>query len=326
MIGVGTRAPDFALPRGAGGPTRFYGYVGGSPSVLLLAWTGDAAALAGRLREALGPGTSLHLIACARLPEDLDAFHDPEGAVHGAYGVSSATGPTAIVLDRNVRVAATQRLGHRDADLAGLVATVRELAVERPGAEVTHHAPVLLVPNALDGDLCDRLIAAWEAGDPAETGVETTADGRRVDALDHLRKRRRDLVVTDRELLRTLTSHVGRRVLPEVHKAFAYEADRFEGFKIGCYTDHDRGFFEAHRDNLSPATAHRRFALSLNLNDGYEGGGLCFPEYGPDLYRPGRGEALVFSGSHLHEVRPVTAGRRFVLLSFLFGSDARRSG
>ncbi len=108
--------------------------------------------------------------------------------------------------------------------------------------------------------------------------------------------------------------------MPEIQKAFAYKANRFEGFKIGCYTGDDAGFFAAHRDNLSPATAHRAFALSLNLNapEHYDGGGLRFPEYGPDLYRPRRGEALVFSGSHLHEVQPVTRGSRFVLLSFLF--------
>src|SRR5215218_7840664 len=45
------------------------------------------------------------------------------------------------------------------------------------------------------------------------------------------------------------------------------------------------------RDNLSPATAHRRFALTLNLNDGYQGGQLRFPEYGPELYRPAPGAA-----------------------------------
>src|SRR5215218_10306224 len=76
------------------------------------------------------------------------------------------------------------------------------------------------------------------------------------------------------------------------------------------------------RDNLSPATAHRRFALTLNLNDGYQGGQLRFPEYGPELYRPAPGAALLFSCSHLHEVLEVTAGRRFVLLSFLFGDEA----
>ena len=80
-----------------------------------------------------------------------------------------------------------------------------------------------------------------------------------------------------------------------------------------------RGVFRAHRDNLSPATAHRRFALSLNLNAGYEGGYLRFPEYGPHLYRPEAGGALVFACSHLHEVTEVSQGRRFVLLSFLFG-------
>jgi predicted 2-oxoglutarate/Fe(II)-dependent dioxygenase YbiX len=121
---------------------------------------------------------------------------------------------------------------------------------------------------------------------------------------------------------RELATRIGRRVLPELSKAFAYRASRFEGFKIACYQASDRGFFGAHRDNLSPATAHRRFALTLNLNDGYQGGQLRFPEYGPERYRPAAGAALVFSCSHLHEVLDVTAGRRFVLLSFLFGEEA----
>jgi hypothetical protein len=34
---------------------------------------------------------------------------------------------------------------------------------------------------------------------------------------------------------------------------------------------------------------------------------------------------LLFSCSHLHEVLEVTAGRRFVLLSFLFADEARGS-
>ena len=90
----------------------------------------------------------------------------------------------------------------------------------------------------------------------------------------------------------------------EVAKAFAYEATRFEGFKIARY-DAPEGRFLAHRDNLSPSTRHRRFALTLNLNDGYEGGRLRFPEYGPMLYRPPAGGALLFSCSLLHEVTPL---------------------
>jgi hypothetical protein len=137
-------------------------------------------------------------------------------------------------------------------------------------------------------------------------------------------QRRCDHVVQDPQRSRELAATIGRRVMPELSKAFAYRASRFEGFKIACYQASDRGFFRAHRDNLSPATAHRRFALTLNLNDGYEGGQLRFPEYGPELYRPATGAALLFSCSHLHEVLEVTAGRRFVLLSFLFGDEAPR--
>ena len=69
-------------------------------------------------------------------------------------------------------------------------------------------------------------------------------------------------------------------------------------------------------------SSHRVFALTLNLNDDYEGGQLRFPEYGNHLYRPDAGAALVFSCAHLHEVVDVTEGRRFVLLSFLSGGPA----
>ena len=140
--------------------------------------------------------------------------------------------------------------------------------------------------------------------------------------LDASYKRRRDHTVADPDLLRELSSTVGRRVMPEIRKAFSFRATRFEGFKIACYDASTGGFFRAHRDNLSPSTAHRVFALTINLNEAYDGGQLRFPEYGNQLYRPAAGAALVFSCDHLHEVLDVTAGRRFALLSFLYGEPA----
>src|SRR5215467_1274175 len=44
----------------------------------------------------------------------------------------------------------------------------------------------------------------------------------------------------------------------------------------------------------------------------------------PHLYRPAASGALVFACSHLHEVTEVRQGRRFVLLSFLFGEGESR--
>ena len=69
---------------------------------------------------------------------------------------------------------------------------------------------------------------------------------------------------------------------------------------------------------VPPDAAHRRFAVTINLDADYEGGCLHFPEFGEDLYRPQPGSAIVFSCGLLHEVTPVTAGCRHALLTFLW--------
>ena len=63
-------------------------------------------------------------------------------------------------------------------------------------------------------------------------------------------------------------------------------------------------------------TQKRRFAMSLNLNDGYEGGELWFPEYGKHKYLPAAGSGVIFSCSLLHEALPVTKGQRWVMVTF----------
>ena len=51
---------------------------------------------------------------------------------------------------------------------------------------------------------------------------------------------------------------------------------------------------------------------------------VSFPEYGPQKYKPTPGSALVFSASILHGVSPVTRGRRYVFLTFLFDEEAEK--
>jgi predicted 2-oxoglutarate/Fe(II)-dependent dioxygenase YbiX len=322
MVTRGERAADFIARRGDGQPTRFYGYAGGTPTVVVFSGAdGGPAARAVRddIVAALEQDVRAYVVATGPQIADDATFHDPDGMVHAAYGVDPADDLTVVVLDPNVRVATAYV--HRDPDttVSRVVSSVAEVTIAGDGQTIRGHAPVLFIPHALDPSLCTRLIDLWASSKTTETGVEATTGGTRGDSADRTRKRRRDHTVTDPDLLRTLSCHVGRRVMPELRKAFAYEAKQFEGFKIGCYRAEDEGFFTAHRDNISPTTAHRRFALTLNLNDDYDGGELRFPEYGIDRYRPAAGEALVFSGAHLHEVLPVSRGQRFVLLSFLFG-------
>ena len=308
---------------------RYYAHAGGRPALLVFA---DEACVA-RL-DALAKGLTaiddthltVHVVGPPALAgHDLPfpLLQDADGRAVAAYRTGGA--PTAFLLDPNLRVRATLPL----VDGARVAADVAELVAElvwddRRPREITTQAPLLVVPDVLDPEQCAELIAVWEQEGNSETGVEAAAGGGRTEQLNVQLKRRRDHVVQDPQRSRELAAAIGRRVMPELSKAFAYRASRFEGFKIACYQASDGGFFRAHRDNLSPATAHRRFALTLNLNDGYQGGQLRFPEYGPERYRPAAGAALVFSCSHLHEVLEVTAGRRLVLLSFLFGEEARR--
>jgi hypothetical protein len=312
---VGERAPDFVARGPSGQPARFYAHAGGRPLALLFgggAGDGDDPRLDGLVRRLAGRAeVALCRVTTGPVPESqIPVWSDPRGAVASAYGVAGGD-LTAVVLDPNLRVVGTVT----GDGLAGEVVALLERAVHRdPPVTVTAQAPVLLLPGALPPEWCQRLIDVWHQAGGVETGVERSGG----EVLDDAYKRRRDHTVRDPDLMRELSTVVGRRVMPEVRKAFGYRATRFEGFKIACYDAAAGGFFRAHRDNLTPATAHRAFALTLNLNDGYEGGQLRFPEYGNQLYRPDPGAALVFSCSQLHEVREVTAGHRFVLLSFLF--------
>ena len=327
LIARGERAPDFALPvDGQEGATRYYGLVGGRPAVLVLAGErpgGAVGDLIGRLPTLVAGDLDVHVVVGGSSPgqgatSELPAgtFQDAGGQVHEAYGVAFEDAPVVVVLDRNLRVLGAMPVGEVDSTLADVADTVPAPSHD-DGEPAPRLAPVLLVPDALDGDLREELMTRWETEGAVETGVETVVEGERAEATDVRRKRRRDIVITDRALQRRLTQHIGARVFPELEKAFAFRAGGFEGFKVGCYTAEDRGYFEAHRDNLSSGTAHRRFGLTINLNDDYAGGELRFPEYGPTRFRPAAGEALVFSGSHLHEVLPVERDRRFVLLSFV---------
>lgn len=327
LIARGERAPDFALPvAGQAGAIRYYSLVGGRPAVLVLAGEPRRDVvrdLMAQLLTLVAGDLDVHVVVAGSPPgqgvtSDLPAgtFHDPGGQVHEAYGVTFEDAPVVVVLDPNLRVLGAMPVDDIETtleDVVGIAPTTRD----DDGASATRQAPVLLVPDALAGELREQLMARWETEGAVETGVETVVEGERAEATDVRRKRRRDIVITDRALQRRLTQHIGARLFPELEKAFAFRAGGFEGFKVGCYTAEDRGYFEAHRDNLSAGTAHRRFGLTINLNDDYTGGELRFPEYGPTRFRPAAGEALVFSGSHLHEVLPVERARRFVLLSFV---------
>jgi predicted 2-oxoglutarate/Fe(II)-dependent dioxygenase YbiX len=206
---------------------------------------------------------------------------------------------------------------------AEAMATLAMLPPPAQHAGVPVHAPVLVLPRVFEPAFCRRLISLYEARGGGESGFMRDVDGKTVGILDPGHKRRKDLFLEEEEMQAAIRARLNARLVPEIRRAFQFKATRIERYIVACYDAADRGFFRAHRDNTTLGTAHRRFAVTINLNTGeYEGGDLCFPEFGPQTYRAPAGGAVVFSCSLLHEARPVTKGRRYACLPFLYDDEA----
>jgi predicted 2-oxoglutarate/Fe(II)-dependent dioxygenase YbiX len=183
---------------------------------------------------------------------------------------------------------------------------------------------VLVLPRVLEPEFCRHLIGLYETHGGGESGFMREVDGKTVGVVDAGHKRRKDHEIQDEEVRAALRARLVHRLIPEIHKAFQYKATRIERYIVACYDAADGGHFRAHRDNTTRGTAHRRFAVSINLNDAFDGGELWFPEFGHRRYRPAPGGAVVFSCSLLHEATRVTRGLRYATLPFLYDDEAAR--
>ena len=248
-------------------------------------------------------------------------FLDADVTVSRLYGAADGEGtyrPFWLLLDPTLRSLALVPLDRGAEVIAALGA-----ALARPRGD--QWAPVLLVPGVFEPDLGRRLIALYEEHGGEPSGFMRQVGGKTVLLEDPQHKVRRDCPVEDPDLRALLLDRVRTSVAPMVQRAFQFEATRMERYLIGCYDAETGGHFRPHRDNTTSGTAHRRFAVSINLNaEEYEGGDLRFPEFGTRTYRPPTGGAVVFSCSLLHEATPVTRGRRYAFLPFLYDEAAAR--
>jgi predicted 2-oxoglutarate/Fe(II)-dependent dioxygenase YbiX len=236
---------------------------------------------------------------------------DTDGVAAAAVGAHE---PGWILFDPALRVLKTAPLAETEALFAGLAA----LPALDDHAGVPLHAPVLVVPRVFEPELCRRLVDHYQASGGQVSGVMRDQAGRTVGAVS-ASKRRRDADIPDPGLRRALLGRIARRLVPEIERALAFKATRMERYIVACYDAEDGGYFRPHRDNTALATAHRKFAVSINLNaEDFEGGDLRFPEFGGRTYRPPTGGAVVFSCSLMHEAMPVTRGVRYAFLPFLF--------
>ena len=249
---------------------------------------------------------------------------DYDGAIGKYYGAHEK--PRTIALDPMLRAIANIPIddpGGHDQVLDRLLSGLPSVD-NSAGVPLT--APVLMVPRIFDFPLCDLLVAIYEKVGGTDSGFLISVDGQPAMLTDHNQKRRQDMVIVPPDLRRRIRERIVTRLLPAVELFFQFRATRMDRYIVSCYDSGTGGHFFRHRDNLNTGVEHRRFAFSLNLNSSYEGCELIFPEFGRRKYRAPAGGAIVFSCGALHEVSPITKGRRYAFLSFLYGeADAKKS-
>lgn len=335
----GDRLPDFALPALDGKLRKFIWSFTGDPvalivvddlahldagqlaallaackaaSVVPLVVAGNAPSAAGAPWAKLGGSAEFPLLLCDAERKFLPALLS-QGGVGLAPG--GALRIRIVVLDPNQRIAATfdsRALPAASESMEGLARSVRadgdaDLVLRTP------MAPVLVLPRVFEPEFCAQVIRLWGKGDRKDSGVSSRYGNVN---LSHL-KRTEDYTVTEPMMQKAISDRLAYRIGPELTKVFAFDRQfAFDSHVVLSYSAEGKHFFGAHRDNGAPTTADRAFALSLNLNDDFDGGELVFPEYAGIRVSPPAGGAAVFSCSILHQVLPVTRGRRFVLTTF----------
>lgn len=312
-ISVGDPVPRIVLALAAGG--RHDSWDPRTAGLARVYWIGPplAAILTASFAERLA-GWEMLLHVVTRAPPlqapagSVSWIVDAKGDLARACGTAE---PAAVVIDAAGRMAAL--LGQPTPEQ--IAALAERLHRASSPAVVQAQAPVLLLERVADANLCRGLIDHWQRHDKVANTIDVA--GGNVASADL--KRRQDVPVDDPALFAQLRDALMRRIAPMILRAFHTTINVLEMPVIGCYDQASGGWFRRHRDNTTPMTANRQFAVSLNLNGGeeYDGGEVRFPEFGRELYRPLAGGALVFSCSLLHEVVPVTRGRRLGLFTFM---------
>lgn len=291
----------------------------GATAALAAFAAGALAVLDANHRAALLISADAEDRAGARIPQHLPQYRaiwDETGAVTASLG-----GPGWLLLDPTQRLFARWELG----ETAALLAMLARLPPPALHAGVAAPAPALIVPRIFEPELCRLLIARYREAGGQASGFMREVDGRTIGTHDPGFKVRRDHLIEDEALRATLRGRLARRLAPEIQKAFQFHATRLERYLVACYRADEGGHFAAHRDNTTKGTAHRRFAVTINLNaEEFEGGDLVFPEFGRTAYRAPTGGAVVFSCSLLHQALPVTEGERFAFLPFLYDDAAAK--
>lgn len=264
------------------------------------------------------------VVIVAKPPATLKQFHqqyqlpfalwsDPENEVSRVLGSYDAkrrvVEPCCYTLTPNLRIQKQYPFRNSAAAIGQILADVPH-PTPLPGQIITMHAPVLIIPDVLTAEQCQRLKRHWQHSAQQEESVSSKPRKSNKPNID---------IVLKEALMAEVDYILGGTLFPEIEKVFGLKVTHRESYKISSYSAIGSRFLKQQRTNFERQLSHRRVAMFLNLNDDYEGGGLNFPEYGNFVYKPIAGDAIVFPCSLMYQMLPVILGKQLVMDSFFFG-------
>ena len=103
---------------------------------------------------------------------------------------------------------------------------------------------------------------------------------------------------------------------------FKFDLTEIQNLQFTCYDSEEKGFYGKHIDMMYRSTGTRKLSVTVQLSDPskYEGGDLLLHTGdNPEKPMKKQGMGVFFPGYTLHEVTPVTKGKRYSLVAWVLG-------
>lgn len=110
------------------------------------------------------------------------------------------------------------------------------------------------------------------------------------------------------------------------HNFFRFDIEKIETLQFTEYCSSYKGFYQRHVDTAHHSVGFRKLSFSIQLTDDndYEGGDVLFHNNAePDVARRNQGSLSMFPSYLMHEVTPVTKGRRYAIVGWVWGPRFR---
>jgi predicted 2-oxoglutarate/Fe(II)-dependent dioxygenase YbiX len=250
----------------------------------------------------------------------LGFMKDYDSSLTRLYGTADVA--RLVVIDPLMRAERIFALGANGASSEDICTYLAHLPPAGEFSGVALPAPVLVIPNVFEPEFCEQLVHLHETQGAKATGFMRDEQGKTRVVVDREYKSRTDCILEDNfEVCASIRDRVVQRVVPMMERFLQYRPTRMERYMVSCYDTETGGHFSRHRDNANKGAEHRRFAASFNLNQDYDGCGLMCAEFGRTIYKAPFGGCVIFSTAILHEVMPITRGKRYAFIPFFYGEE-----